>query len=326
RPPPEKKPDPDPMLATSAQEPFDDPEWAFEPKWDGIRAIADCNPTARLISRNRRDITAGYPELSRLHERLVALDAMIDGEIVAFDESGPSFQKLQRRMHLRDPVQIERLMKTIPVVFMAFDILYLDGHDLTSLSYSQRRERLETALVLSDEVQLSPSTLGDGIALFRAIAERGMEGVVAKRLDSGYEPGTRSRAWLKLKTSFDADVVIVGWTLGSGRREGTVGSMVMAMYDQGTLRYVGQVGTGFDQSSLEEARQLLIGLGEAPPPFDREVLRGAPELRKARWVPPVLVAAVEHRQVTSAGRLRAPSFKGFREDKRPEECTVDQLV
>jgi bifunctional non-homologous end joining protein LigD len=130
---------------------------------------------------------------------------------------------------------------------------------------------------------------------------------------------------LKLKVTFDADVVIVGWTEGEGRRAGTLGSLVMAVYRDGELVYVGNVGTGFNQRSLEETMQRLSALEETKSPFPAEVLRLAPELRKVHWVPPVLVAMVEHRQLTSAGRLRAPSFKGFREDKKPEECTYDQL-
>jgi bifunctional non-homologous end joining protein LigD len=159
------------------------------------------------------------------------------------------------------------------------------------------------------------------MALFEAAAAQGLEGIMAKRLDSVYVPGARSKDWLKVKVSFDADVVVVGWTEGEGARAGTIGSLIMAMYDGGDLRYVGNVGTGFDRGKLEDAMERLGSLGEAQPWFT-----GRPELRRAHWVPPVLVAKVEHRGVTSAGRLRAPSFQDFRDDKRPEECTVDQLV
>jgi bifunctional non-homologous end joining protein LigD len=315
------------MLATTGGEPFDDPEWAFEPKWDGIRAIAVCDGSSTiLISRNRRDITAAYPELHKLHEQLVALDAMVDGEIVAFEAGTPSFQLLQRRMHVRDVSQIERLTREIPVTFLAFDLLYMDERDLTSLSYQERRERLEAALVPSERLQLSPSVIGEGTALFRAVAEQGMEGVVGKKLGSRYVPGERSRSWLKFKTSFDVDVVVVGWSEGSGQRKGTVGSLVMGLYDADRIHYAGQVGTGFTQHTLADLRRRLVDLGEAPVPFDPDVLRAAPELRNVRWVPPELVATVEHRQVTAAGRLRAPSFKGLRTDKRPDQCTIDQLA
>jgi bifunctional non-homologous end joining protein LigD len=208
---------------------------------------------------------------------------------------------------------------------MAFDLLYADERDLTTLSYQERRERLEAILVPSDILRISPAVIGDGVALYRAAAEQHLEGVMAKTLTSTYQPGARSRDWVKIKTSADADVVIVGWSEGSGMREGTIGSLAMAMYDDGELRYVGQVGTGFKKQTLGEIMGQLEELGEGQRPFGSDILRSAPELRRTHWVPPRLVATVEYRQVTSAGRLRSPSFKGFREDKLPEQCTFDQL-
>ena len=326
RPPADKDPAPSPMLATLTDEAFDDAEWGFEPKWDGIRALAVCNTTTTLITRNARDVTAGYPELQEVHVALVALDAMIDGEIVAFENGQPSFQRLQQRMHVRDPEKVERLARQIPVVYMAFDILYLDGHDLTQEPLRERRRRLEEILVPTDNVQFSPMVEGAGIALFEAAEAQDLEGILAKKLDSKYEPGGRSRAWLKVKLVYDVDVVIVGWTEGSGNRAGNLGSLVMAVYDGDDLRYVGNVGTGFNRASLEDALNRLQGLGETGPAFDSSVVRSTPELRKVHWVEPELVAMIEHRQLTAAGRLRAPAFKGFREDKSPRECTIDQLA
>lgn len=325
RPARDEPPPPKPMLATLTDGAFDDPEWAFEPKWDGIRAVAVCGTDTSLISRNGRDVTAGYPELKTLHDRLVALEAMIDGEIVAFHEGKPSFQHLQQRMHVRDPRRVERLAASIPVVFMAFDIFFLDGEDLTKAPLRERRLRLEETVVPSDILQISPVVEGAGVALFEAAKEQELEGIVAKRLDSAYEAGKRSRSWLKVKLVFDADVVVAGWTGGEGRRTDKLGSLVMAVYDDGELRYVGNVGTGFDEAGLEDALMRLNSLQATEAPFDRHVIRSRPELRHAHWVEPVLVATVEHRQLTDAGRLRAPSFKGFREDKNPEDCTFEQL-
>lgn len=325
RPPREDPPPLEPMLATLTDGPFDDPAWGFEPKWDGVRALAVCDTSTRLFSRNGKDVTSGYPELAGLHDRLVALDAVVDGEIVAFQDGRPSFQSLQQRMHVREPRRVEALAKRIPVVFMAFDLLYLDGKDLTDEPLRQRREALEEILVPDDHVQLSPLVEGAGEALYRAAEERGLEGIVAKRLDSRYETGARSRAWLKVKLTFDADVVIVGWTEGEGRRRGRIGSLVMAVYDSEGIRYVGNVGTGFDRAALEDAARRLEAIETSDPPFDRSVIRSSPELRRAHWVEPRLVAVVEHRQLTDAGRLRAPSFKGWRDDKAPQECTFDQL-
>jgi bifunctional non-homologous end joining protein LigD len=320
RSPADQRPPPQPMLATLTGEAFDDPGWGFEPKWDGIRAIAVCDEETRLITRNDKDVTVAYPELRRLHDQTVALEAMLDGEIVAFEHGVPSFQRLQQRMHLRDERKIEEVARQIPVVYMVFDLLYLDGRDLTTLALRERREMLEQVVVPSDQVQVSPSTEEAGKALYEAAADQGLEGIMAKRLESVYVPGARSKDWLKVKVSFDADVVIVGWTEGGGARAGTIGSLVMAVYEDGELRYVGNVGTGFGRGRLEEAMERLGGLEETKP-----LLADRKDLLRAHWVPPALVGTVEHRGVTSAGRLRSPSFKGFREDKRPEECTFDQL-
>lgn len=320
RPSSDPRPPPKPMLATLTGEAFDDEAWGFEPKWDGIRAIAVCDEETRLITRNDKDVTVAYPELRRLHEQTVSLEAMLDGEIVAFENGVPSFQRLQSRMHLRDERKIEEMTRQIPVVYMVFDLLYLDGKDLTGLPLEERRRLMEETVVPSEQIQVSPSTEGAGTALFAAAAEQGLEGIMAKRLASKYVPGARSKDWLKVKVSFDADVVIVGWTEGAGARAGTIGSLVMAVYDDGELRYVGNVGTGFGRGLLEEAMERLAALDKTEPLFTERA-----ELRRAHWVPPSLVAKVEHRGVTSAGRLRAPAFQGFREDKRPEECTYDQL-
>ncbi|MEX1134920.1 MAG: non-homologous end-joining DNA ligase [Acidimicrobiia bacterium] len=326
RSPGDERPPIEPMLATLTAEAFDDPEWGFEPKWDGIRAIAVCEEETRLISRNDHDITVAYPELHRLHEQVVALDAVLDGEIVAFDQGVPSFQRLQQRMHLRDERQIGQTALLVPVAYMVFDLLYIDGQDLTSRPLLERRRILEETIVPTESIQISPMVEGDGVAMFRAAAEQGLEGIMAKRLSSRYQPGARSRDWLKVKVTFDADVVIVGWTEGEGRREGSLGSLVMAVYEGDELRYVGNVGTGFDRDSLQDVFDRLQALDQSKRPFPDEVLRSRPGLRRAHWVTPSLVVRVEHRQLTTAGRLRSPSFQGFREDKDPKQCTFDQLV
>ena len=167
---------------------------------------------------------------------------------------------------------------------------------------------------------MSPVTEGKGKALYKAAEKQGLEGIMAKRLSSVYQPGERSKDWLKVKVTFDADVVIVGWTEGEGSRVGSLGSLMMAVYDDGVLRYVGNVGTGFKTRSLPDIFDQLKALTETKPPFPTR-----PELRRAHWVKPSLVAVVEHRGVTSAGRLRSPSFQRFRDDKKPKECTFDLL-
>ena len=326
RPPAAPHPPLEPMLATVAGEAFDDPAWVYEPKWDGVRALAICDDTSKLVSRLGNTITAGYPELSNLHARLVALDAIIDGEIIAFDGAAPSFQRLQRRMHVREDRQLTALVRESPVTFMAFDLIYFDGASLIAEELGKRRQLLEEIVVLNERLQISPATVGEGKALYQAAEEQGLEGIVAKRIASIYEPGRRSPSWLKIKTSEDLDAVVVGWTDGSGRRQGTLGALILALYDdEGKLRHIGNVGTGFDKHSLKAAMDRLEKLPSGRNPFDVQVLKTNSDLRAVHWVAPTLVATVEYRQVTNAGKLRAPSFKGFRDDKAATSCTLDQL-
>ncbi|HYZ93587.1 MAG TPA: non-homologous end-joining DNA ligase [Actinomycetota bacterium] len=323
RPRPDPMPSLQPMLATLVREPFDDDDWAFEPKWDGMRAAAICDEATRLVSRNAKDVTEAYPELNDMHLRLVALDAVVDGEIVAFEDGVPSFEKLQSRIHVRNERDIERLMKTTPVAYVAFDLLYLDGRDLTARPYSERRELLEETVVPTDRFQISPAVDGMGTALFDAAREQGLEGIVAKKRSSRYEPGKRSKFWLKVKTTFEADLVVAGWS--EGKRAGVLGSLVLAAYDDGRLRYVGGVGTGLTEQSRGMVQHELEAIAEDDTPFTTAEMKGKPELRHAHWVRPERVVVVEFRQLTSAGMLRAPSFKGLRDDKPPEECTFDDL-
>lgn len=324
RPEPDPRPSLVPMLATLIDKPFDDDDWAFEPKWDGIRAVALCGEDTQLISRNAKDVTVAYPELQDLHLRLVGVDAILDGEIVAFEDGVPSFEKLQGRMHVRSESQIQQLMKTIPVAYVAFDLLYLDGNDLTNRTYADRRALLDECIVPSKWLHLSPAVEGDGTALFEAARAQGLEGIVAKRLNSHYEH-KRTKSWLKVKTTYEADVVIAGWNEGGGKRSGVLGSLVLAVYDGERLRFVGGVGTGFTERTLTLTQRELVPLEVDEAPFTREEMKGKPELRHAHWVRPEKVAVIEFRQLTGAGKLRAPSFKGLRTDKDPTECTMDEL-
>jgi bifunctional non-homologous end joining protein LigD len=322
----EPPPSPKPMLATLVGEPFDDEKWAFEPKWDGVRAIAVCEHETKLITRNLLDVTIAYPELAKLHEQVVALNAMLDGEIVAMVDGKPSFQALQRRMHVRKAADIERLSKKTPVIYIAFDILYLDGRSLVDEPFEKRRELLEEAIVTSGIVEISPNVIGGGTDLFKTASEQELEGIVAKRLSSKYELGKRSPNWKKIKTVFDGDFVVVGWTEGEGRREGTIGALVLGAFEDGHLQYVGSVGTGFDSRSLDYVLDELGKREVGESAFDPDSVRKMKkDVRHARWVRPELVASVEYRQLTDDYKLRAPSFKGLREDKRAEECTLDEL-
>lgn len=311
------------MMAVSYADAFDDSGWAFEPKWDGVRAIVHVSDDGvRLISRNGNDVTGAYPEAQAVTGAVPA-GSVLDGEVVAFEDGRPSFGQLQSRMHVRDARRVQQLTITIPVVLMLFDFLVDGGEPLLSEPLSMRRERLEEVVVEDPSVQISPQVVGEGIALFSAAKAQRLEGIVAKRLDSPYVPGKRSPLWRKIKVVHDVDVVVVGWRPGSGGRSGSIGSLVVALFDSDDqLRHVGSVGSGFDQRSLSAMEELVSHYTASQPPLDPSQVTGASSVA---WMEPQLVAVVEYREVTGAGHLRAPVFKGMRTDKSPRECTVDQL-
>lgn len=327
----EDPPDLSPMLATLVDQAFDDPKWLFEPKWDGVRALAVCQQETMLVSRNRRDITKTYPELQKLHERLVALDAILDGEIVAFEDGRPSFEKLQSRINLQNEHQIKRAMSSLPVSFIAFDLVYLDGGSLTEEPVERRRDLLEAIVVGNERLLVSPASKGEGKALMDAARAQQLEGIVAKRLGSPYRPGKRTREWLKVKVTFDASVVIGGWSPGEGTRASSFGALLAGVFDEEGLRFVGAVGTGFSERTLDELMPLLRECATNECPFVEDPRTLPPghfgkAIRNAHWTLPLLVAEVEFRELTSGVRLRAPSFKGLRSDLNPTDCTYDALL
>jgi bifunctional non-homologous end joining protein LigD len=303
----------EPMLARLSTLPREEEHWAFEVKWDGIRAITHSQPgRIRLLSRNGNEVTAAYPELRALNRALGSHEAILDGEVVAFDAAGrPSFEALQPRMHLRGEAAVRRLAQATPVTYVLFDLLWLDGHSLMELPYAERRARLD-ALELDGERWRTPAfQAGEGSALLQATREQGLEGIVAKRLDSRYTPGKREGSWLKIKHSHRQEVVIGGWTEGKGSRSSAIGALHIGVYDeQRELRYSGRVGTGFDQQELERLGALLAPLARGDSPF---VGRQPP--RGAHFVEPCLVCEVEFTEWTREGLLRHPSYKGLREDK-----------
>ncbi len=315
----------EPMKATLAKLPADEGKWAYEVKWDGVRAIAYCEPGHIVLeSRNLRDITKGYPEVRKIVEPLGGHSAVLDGELVTFDEQGrPSFQRLQRRMHLASESEIRRRATEIPVVYMIFDLLYLDGDSLFSEPYESRRAALEQ-LELEGPAWQSPAYhRGDGEALLAASRERGLEGIVAKRLGSPYVPGRRSRDWLKVKNVRSQEVVIGGWLPGKGRREGELGALLAGYYEdedgERRLRYAGKVGTGFSEADLRLLRERLAPLERSDSPFD-----GRQPQKGSRFAEPELVAQVEFSEWTNAGTLRHPSYQGLRDDKPASEVIREE--
>jgi len=310
-----------PMLAKAGPLPRAG-DWAFEIKWDGVRALVSSEPgRIRIESRNGRDITASYPELRALNRALSHHRAILDGEIVAFDEDGrPSFGRLQQRMHLTNESQVRRRAQEVPVVLVLFDLLWLDGHSLMHLPYDERRARLEALELTGPNWQTPAAHHGDGAALLEATARQGLEGLIAKRRDSPYEPGRRSGAWIKVKNVNRQEVVIAGWLPGEGRRASRIGALVVGVHDEtdppSPLRYAGRVGTGFTDRTLDELRERLEPLRTDHSPFGHHP-QGLP--RNVQWVTPSLLAEVEYGEWTSDGLLRHPSFKGLRADKDPAD-------
>jgi len=312
-----------PMLATTGSMPRHEDEWAFEIKWDGVRALVYIEAgRVHMESRNLLDITPRYPELHRLAHALDGHEAILDGEVVAFDAEGrPSFQALQARMHVADTRAVDRLVQAVPVVLMVFDILWLDGRSLMAEPWTERRRVLES-LALDDAAcwRVSTAWPGQGHALVAETRARGLEGVMAKKLDAPYEAGKRSRCWLKIKNINRQEVVIGGWLPGAGNREGRLGSLIIGYYDEGGLRLAGKVGTGFTDRMLDDLGRTLEPLARPTSPFADKV-----PWRAAKFVEPALVADVEFTEWTAAGTMRHPSFKGLRADKSPHEVVREPV-
>jgi bifunctional non-homologous end joining protein LigD len=308
-----------PMKAVTGTIPADETAWAFEIKWDGVRVLSGIDSgKVRLRSSNSNDITGRYPELQALGEALEGHSAILDGEVVAFDDQGrPSFGRLQQRMHLANAAEVRKRAETVPITYVLFDLLQLDGNDLISLPYLERR-RLLTELVPDDGCWTVPAHReGDGATLLAAVAERGLEGIVAKKVDSPYLPGKRSTSWVKVKARLRQEFVIGGWQPGERGRAGQLGSLLVGVYDDGRLRYSGKVGTGFTMRELTRLGDLLAPLETDSSPFDAPPPR--PIERIARWVRPELVAEVEFGEWTGEGILRHPSYMGLRDDKNPTD-------
>jgi bifunctional non-homologous end joining protein LigD len=313
---PGRKPMPDliePMMAKLGTKiPSPDTGWGFEFKWDGIRAVAYVDGgRVRLMSRSGEDITPRYPEVHAMGRALGSSEVILDGEIVALDDRGrPSFEEIQQRMGLTSESEVRRKMKLVPVTYMVFDLLWQDGHSLLADKYTERRRLLAELKLAGDSWQTPPYEKGGGQAILDASAKAGLEGVMAKKLDSQYEPGRRSGAWVKVKNRNRQELVIGGWLEGEGKRRGYPGALLVGYYDKGKFVYAGKVGTGFTDAMLEKLANLMKPLEQSKSPFDV----GSPP-KAAHFVKPKLVAEFEFVEWTRSGQLRAPAFKGLRADK-----------
>jgi bifunctional non-homologous end joining protein LigD len=308
-----------PMLARLATLPSDDAPWDYEVKWDGVRALAYSEPgRLRLEGRNRGEITERYPELARLARALGSHRAILDGEIVSFDASGrPSFAALQSRIHVGSPAAARRLSGSAPVTYVIFDLLWLDGHSLMDRPYGERRAAL-AELKLDGARWRVPATLsGRGVDILEASRAGGLEGIVAKRRDSRYRPGQRDGSWLKIKNTARQELVVGGWTPGSGRRAGRIGALLLGVHDEsGALRYAGRVGSGFTEQDLDRLQELLTPLIRDTSPFAPGPTKPP---KNATFTKPEVVVEVEFREWTRDGALRAPAYKALRSDKRARD-------
>jgi bifunctional non-homologous end joining protein LigD len=328
----EKRPMPTvihPMLATSVAKAFDNPDWVFEIKWDGYRAIAFVDDgRVRLVSRSQNDLTAQFPELGTLPQFLKAQRAILDGEIVALDEQGrPSFSLMQQRTGFQ-PGKPRRLQRRegVPVIYYAFDLLYLDGFDLRRVGLEQRKQLLQERIKAGGVIQFSDHYAVKGLDLLEAARQRGLEGIVAKKRNGVYQE-KRTSDWLKIKITQRQECVIGGYTDPEGSRE-YFGALVLGLYDrQGRLIHVGQVGTGFDHNALKQMFTRMQPLKTKQNPFYGEI--GG--LRKVQFVRPQLIAEIKfaewtHETAEGGMKLRAPVFMGLRTDKLPQECRLDEAI
>jgi bifunctional non-homologous end joining protein LigD len=315
-----------PMKATAGDLPLGE-DWTYEVKWDGMRALCFIRDgRLRVQSANERDVTVSWPELAALPEAVPTSAVLLDGELVATDEAGrPSFGRLQQRMHIASAAEAAHRANDVPVSYVVFDVLHLDGHDLTGLALSDRRRLLAQVVEPAARWRTSP-VHDDGPALLEAATAQGLEGVVAKRADSPYVPGGRVRTWLKVKVRRHQEVVVGGWLPGEGGRAGRIGALLVGVHDRagdgGPLRYAGRVGTGFTEAELARLAERVAGLTVDACPFDPPPPR-ADVARGATWLRPELVAEVAYGEWTGDHRLRHPSYLGLRFDKDADQVTRD---
>ena len=305
-----------PMLATAAALPTEEERWAYEVKWDGIRVIARvADGTLELRNRSGIDITTRYPDLAGAAALGGAHELLLDGEVVALDEAGrPSFERLQRRMHVVDPAAQRRLATTVPVHLVVFDLLWSDGKKLMGEPYVERRDRL-AALGLGADGWITPvASIGASAPILGFVQRHRLEGIVAKRLDSTYQPGVRSSTWVKERSNLGQELVVCGWIDGTGALAGGLGSLVVGYHEapHGPIRYAGRVGSGLSRADIAFLTERLSALARATSPISA----GSPPA-DTHWVEPQLVVEVRFSEWTASGVLRQPVFVGVRDDRDP---------
>jgi bifunctional non-homologous end joining protein LigD len=309
-----------PMLALAGELPKSDKGWAYEFKWDGVRAMVYVDGgRVRALTRNDKSLTNTFPELRDIGLHLGSRSAILDGEIVALDKnSRPSFSTLSHRLHVTSKTQVEKLAHSATVSFFAFDLVYLEGGTLLDRPYDERRELLES-LKLDGQTFATPPSITNvaGAAVLKIAAERRLEGVVIKRRSASYSPGLRNGDWIKVKNVHNQEVIIGGWTQGNGEREDSFGALLLGVPSDDGLVYVGKVGTGFSATARKELLARLAPLARKTTPFSTPLSHA--ETALARFVRPVLVGEVQYAEWTNDGLLRQPSWRGLRIDKSASE-------
>ncbi len=307
-----------PMLALSAEAPFSSDEWIFEVKWDGIRAISYVKEKLSIRSRNQKELIANFPELSELKD--LTGDSVLDGEIIVMKDGKADFQTLIKRNQNTDPGDIDYMARKFPATYIIFDILEKDGKELLDIPLMERKRILKNSVREGKFVVLSLFVEDNGEAYYMAALEKGVEGIMAKKKQSLYEPGKRSDNWLKMKQVKTCDCVIFGYTKGEGSRETTFGSLILGLYDVAGPVYIGNVGTGFSREDMENLKAFLDEYK-----VEEETLPGVDRDREITWLRPDVVCEVGFQSITEDGRLRAPVFRTIRKDKDPLECSIDQI-
>ncbi|HVP40928.1 MAG TPA: non-homologous end-joining DNA ligase [Candidatus Krumholzibacteriaceae bacterium] len=307
-----------PMLANTAKAPFSAKDWIFEIKWDGIRAISYVDEELSVRSRYDKELRYNFPELEEL--ATLASHTVLDGEIIVVQKGKPDFQTLLERSRSTSAQGVEFMAKKFPALYIVFDILEKDGEPLLDNPLIERKEILKEHVKEGKNVLLSEYIEEQGEAYYEAALKKSLEGVMAKKQNSPYEPGVRSKNWLKIKKLATCDCVIFGYTKGEGRREGTLGALILGLYDDDRSVFVGKVGTGFSDKTLDDLMQTFQGLQAS-----RQTLEDVSVPEEITWLKPELVCEVIYQSVTKDGRLRMPRFHGLREDKSPRECTLDQI-
>lgn len=308
-----------PMLAQHTEKPFNSEDWIFEVKWDGIRAITYIDGELSIRSRNDKELRYNFPELEEL--RKLTENSVIDGEIVVMKGGKADFQALAERSKKTSIENIRYVSQASPVTYIVFDVLEKDGKLLVQLPLIERKRLLKEYVHEGSYVVLSAYVETEGIAYYKAALAKGMEGIMAKKKDSQYEPGARSGNWLKIKPILTCDCVIFGYTIGKGAREPTFGALILGLFGKAGPVYVGKVGTGFSQEVIEAMLKNF-----EPLQVEKKTLEDVDAQEEIVWLKPETVGQVAYQNVTREGRLRMPRFLGLRDDKLPSECTLDQIM